>query len=48
MRLHFLPGSSAMAPHATLAEIGVPYELVRVEREGRPAHRRVSRAQSVG
>jgi glutathione S-transferase len=28
-----------MAPHATLAEIGVPYELVRVERdeEGRPS-----------
>jgi glutathione S-transferase len=38
MRLHYLPGTAAMAPHATLAEIGVPYELVRVERdpEGRP------------
>jgi len=38
MRLHYLPGSAAMAPHATLAEIGVPYELVRVERDddGRP------------
>jgi glutathione S-transferase len=38
MRLHFLQGSAAMAPHATLAEIGVPYELVRVERDddGRP------------
>ena len=22
-----------MAPHATLAEIGVPYELIRVERD---------------
>ncbi|HUQ23395.1 MAG TPA: glutathione S-transferase family protein [Gaiellaceae bacterium] len=33
MRLHYLPGSAAMAPHAALAEIGVPYELVPVERE---------------
>jgi glutathione S-transferase len=33
MRLHYLPGSAAMAPHATLAEIGVPYELVLVERD---------------
>ncbi len=36
MRLHYLPGTAAMA---TLAEIGSPYELVRVERdeEGRPS-----------
>jgi glutathione S-transferase len=34
MRLHYLPGTAAMAPHATLAEIGAPYELVRVERDG--------------
>jgi glutathione S-transferase len=33
MRLHYLPGSAAMAPHAALAEIGVPYELVLVERD---------------
>jgi glutathione S-transferase len=39
MRLHYLPGTAAIAPHATLAEIGVPYELVRVERD---ADRRVS------
>src|SRR5690349_13803370 len=31
MRLHYLPGSAALAPHATLAEIGNPYELVPVE-----------------
>ncbi len=39
MRLHYLPGTAAMAPHAILAEIGCPYELVRVERdaEGRPS-----------
>jgi glutathione S-transferase len=38
MRLHFMPGSAALAPHATLAVLGVPYVLVRVERdeEGRP------------
>lgn len=38
MRLHYAPGSAALAPHMTLAEIGVPYELVPVERdeEGRP------------
>lgn len=33
MRLHYLPGTAAMAPHAVLAEIGAPYELVRVERD---------------
>ena len=25
MRLHYLPGTAAIAPHATLAEIGVLY-----------------------
>jgi glutathione S-transferase len=34
MRLHYAPGSSALAPHAALAEVGVPYELVPVERDG--------------
>jgi glutathione S-transferase len=40
MRLHYAPGSAAMAPHATLAEIGVAYELVLVERDesGRPSN----------
>ena len=33
MRLHYLPGTAALAPHLALAEIGVPYELVRVERD---------------
>jgi glutathione S-transferase len=39
MRLHYLPGSSALAPHAVLAEIGAPYELVRAKRDedGRPS-----------
>ena len=39
IRLHYLPGTAAMAPHLTLAELGVPYELARVERddEGRPS-----------
>jgi glutathione S-transferase len=39
MRLHYLPGTAALAPHATLAEIGCEYELVRVERDadGRPS-----------
>ena len=38
MRLHYAPGTAALAPHVTLAEIGVEYELVLVERdeEGRP------------
>ena len=34
MRLHYAPGSAALAPHATLAEIGAAYELVPVERDG--------------
>lgn len=33
-RLYWFPGSAAMAPHATLEEIGAPYELVRVNTEG--------------
>ena len=33
LRLYWRPGSAAMAPHAALAEIGVAYELVRVERD---------------
>lgn len=38
MRLHYAPGSAALAPHATLAEIDVAYELALVEREnGRPS-----------
>jgi glutathione S-transferase len=38
LRLHYAPGTAARAPHATLAELGVPYELVLVERgaDGRP------------
>lgn len=31
--LYWRPGSSALAPHAALAEIGADYRLVRVERE---------------
>lgn len=39
MRLHYAPGSAAPAPHATLAEIGFPYDLALVERDanGRPS-----------
>jgi hypothetical protein len=28
VRLHYRPGSAALAPHLALAEIGVDYELV--------------------
>ncbi|MFN8222227.1 MAG: glutathione S-transferase N-terminal domain-containing protein [Gaiellales bacterium] len=33
MRLHYLPGSAAVAPHAALAEAGADYELVRAVRD---------------
>ena len=33
MKLYWRPGSAAMAPHAALAEIGVEYELVEIDRE---------------
>jgi glutathione S-transferase len=33
IRLYYLPGSAAMAPHAVLEEAGADYELVRVKRE---------------
>ena len=33
LRLYWRPGTASMAPHAALAEVGVAYELVRIERE---------------
>lgn len=38
MRLHYRPGSAAMAPHVALAEIGCDFELARLEldEDGRP------------
>jgi len=33
LRLYWRPGTASMAPHAALAELGVPYELVRIERD---------------
>ncbi len=33
MKLYWRPGTAAMAPHAALAEIGVEYELVEIDRE---------------
>jgi glutathione S-transferase len=33
VRLYYIPASAAMAPHAALAEAGVDYELVLVERD---------------
>ena len=33
MRLYYRPGAASLAPHAALAEIGVAYELVAIERD---------------
>jgi len=33
LRLYWRPGAASLAPHMALAEVGVPYELVRLERE---------------
>jgi glutathione S-transferase len=35
LRLHYIPGSAAMAPHAALAEVGADYTLVLVEEDNR-------------
>lgn len=32
-QLHYFPGNASMAPHILLEEIGVPYELVLVDRD---------------
>lgn len=32
--LYYMPGSAAMAPHAVLEEVGAPYRLIRVTRNG--------------
>jgi len=33
IQLYYFPGNASMAPHMLLEELGVPFELVRVERE---------------
>lgn len=33
IRLHYYPGNASMAPHILLEELGVPFELVRVDRD---------------
>jgi glutathione S-transferase len=33
-KLHYSPGSCAMAPHIALAEADVEYELIRVDLKG--------------
>lgn len=33
MRLYYRPGTASMAPHAALAEIGVEYELIEIDRD---------------
>ncbi len=33
IKLHYYPGNANLAPHMLLEEIGVPFELVRVDRE---------------
>ena len=45
LRLYWRPGSASMAPHAALAEIGVDYELVLLERDeaqNDPAYRELN------
>ncbi|MBK9235541.1 MAG: glutathione S-transferase family protein [Rhodoferax sp.] len=34
IHLHHSPGTAAMAPHIVLEELGIPFELVHVDREG--------------
>lgn len=38
IRLHYHPGNASMAPHIVLRELGVPFELVHVDRDA-GAHR---------
>jgi len=38
LRLHYYPGNASMAPHTVLHELGVPFELVLVDRT-RDAHK---------
>lgn len=33
IQLYYFPGNASMAPHMLLEELGIPFELVRVERE---------------
>jgi glutathione S-transferase len=33
IKLHFAPGNASMTPHVLLEELGVPFELLRVDRE---------------
>jgi glutathione S-transferase len=44
IRLHYYPGNASLAPHMLLEELGVPYELVLVDRAS-SAHRSESYLQ---
>ena len=34
IHLHYLPGSASMAPHLVLEELGLPYQLAKIDKEG--------------
>ena len=34
IRLHYAPSTASMAPHLVLEELGLPFELVKIDREG--------------
>ena len=38
IRLHYYPGNASFAPHVVLRELGLPFDLVRVDRENQ-AHK---------
>ncbi len=38
MQLHYFPSNASMTPHMVLEELGVPYELVRVDRTNNAQH----------
>ncbi len=38
MQLHYFPSNASMTPHMVLEELGVPYELVRVDRTNNAHH----------
>ena len=40
IELHYFPGNASMAPHMLLEEIGVPYQLERVDRANLRTSRR--------
>ena len=38
IQLHYVPSTASMAPHILLEELGVPFDLIRIDKDGGELH----------